>query len=79
MFARLADLSLLVSPPPTNSKDQAEMDPADMEDVEEVEEEETVENSKSKGRFSPFRFQRSLQSLFSSHWGRIVNRIQISK
>uniref|UniRef100_A0A3Q2XRM4 Nucleosome assembly protein 1-like 1 n=1 Tax=Hippocampus comes TaxID=109280 RepID=A0A3Q2XRM4_HIPCM len=34
----------------TNSKDQAEMDPADMEDVEEVEEEETVENSKSKAR-----------------------------
>lgn len=31
------------------SKDQAEMDPADMEDVEEVEEEETGEGVNSKG------------------------------
>lgn len=30
------------------SKDQAEMDPADMEDVEEVEEEETGEDSKGR-------------------------------
>lgn len=33
-----------------SSKDQAEMDPADMEDVEEVEEEETGEDENSKGR-----------------------------
>lgn len=32
-----------------SSKDQAEMDPADMEDVEEVEEEETGEDVNSKG------------------------------
>lgn len=32
-----------------SSKDQAEMDPADMEDVEEVEEEETGEDENSKG------------------------------
>ncbi|CAG5927297.1 unnamed protein product [Menidia menidia] len=31
------------------SKDQAEMDPADMEDVEDVEEEETGEDENSKG------------------------------
>lgn len=37
---------LSVSP---SSKDQAEMDPADMEDVEEVEEEETGEDENSKG------------------------------
>lgn len=33
-----------------SSKDQAEMDPADMEDVEEVEEEETGEDENSKGQ-----------------------------
>lgn len=32
-----------------SSKDQAEMDPADMEYVEEVEEEETGEDENSKG------------------------------
>lgn len=32
-----------------SSKDQAEMDPADMEDVEEVEEDETGEDVNSKG------------------------------
>lgn len=42
----LADLSFCVS---LSSKDQAEMDPADMEDVEEVEEEETGEDENSKG------------------------------
>lgn len=44
--------SVLIPPPPSvslSSKDQAEMDPADMEDVEEVEEEETGEDENSKG------------------------------
>lgn len=32
------------------SKDQAELDPADLEDVEDVEEEETGEDVNSKGK-----------------------------
>lgn len=43
----LAELPFCVS---LSSKDQAEMDPADMEDVEEVEEEETGEDENSKGQ-----------------------------
>lgn len=48
----LADLALCFTPRLCllSSKDQAEMDPADMEDVEEVEEEETGEDENSKGK-----------------------------
>lgn len=47
----LAELPFCPPPPSVSlsSKDQAEMDPADMEDVEEVEEEETGEDENSKG------------------------------
>lgn len=47
----LANISTFCpSPLSLSSKDQAEMDPADMEDVEEVEEEETGEDENSKGK-----------------------------
>lgn len=57
------------SPPPSHlsvspsSKDQAEMDPADMEDVEEVEEEETGEDENSKGCYLHSFFDRWTQSI----------------
>lgn len=38
------------------SKDQAEMDPADMEDVEEVEEEETGEDNSKGMTFDSFEY-----------------------
>lgn len=47
----MADLPFCLPPlcVSLSSKDQAEMDPADMEYVEEVEEEETGEDENSKG------------------------------
>lgn len=52
-------------PPPTSlrSKDQAEMDPADMEDVEDVEEEETGEDENSKGWYLHSVFHGQTQSI----------------
>lgn len=47
MFLHFVDPPVCV---PLSSKDQAEIDPADMEDVEEVEEEETGEDENSKGK-----------------------------
>lgn len=46
-----------------NSKDQAEMDPADMEDVEDVEEEETGEDENSKGWYLHSAFHGRTQSI----------------
>lgn len=51
------------------SKDQTELDPADMEDVEDVEEEETGEDVNTKGKWSVqfVQFLRHLLSLVMTH------------